>query len=97
MLFAKNSTSSRFPLSRPSQILIDGYQWGKPVGSLGSASTAFESTGIKTSNQPGVYVERGNDVNGFVNLFEDGLKTFKFVDRFPLDYKRVGENGITRS
>lgn len=85
VLFGKNATSSLFPLSRPSQILIDGYRWGKPVGSLGSASAAFKSTGIKTSSQPGVYVEKGNDVNDFVNLFEGGLKTFKFVDRFPLD------------
>jgi len=85
VLFEKNPTSSLFPLGRPSQILIDGYRWGKPVGSLGSASAAFKSTGINTSNQPGVYVEKGNDVNAFVKLFEGGLKTFKFVDRFPLD------------
>jgi catalase len=87
VLFAKNATSSLFPLSRPSQILIDGYRWGKPVGSLGSASVAFNITGINTSNQPGVYAEKGNDVDDFVNLFKGGLKTFKFVDRFPLDQK----------
>lgn len=85
VLFEKNPKSSLFPLGRPSQILIDGYRWGKPVGSLGSASAAFKSTGINTSNQPGVYVVKGNDVNAFVKLFEGGLKTFKFVDRFPLD------------
>lgn len=85
VLFAKDVTSPLFPLGRPSQILIDGYRWGKPVGSLGSASAAFKLTGIKTSNQPGVYVETGSDVNGLVSLFEGGLKTFKFVDRFPLD------------
>jgi catalase len=85
VLFKQNATSSLFPLSRPSQILIDGYRWGKPVGSLGSASAAFTDTGINTINQPGVYVEKGNDINDFIKSFEVGLKTFKFVDRFPLD------------
>jgi catalase len=85
VLFAKNATSSLFPLSRPSQILIDGFRWGKPVGSLGSASAAFNITGINTSNQPGVFAEKGSNVNDLVNLFKGGLKTFKFVDRFPLD------------
>jgi catalase len=80
-----NGTSTLFPQSRPSQILIDGYRWGKPVGSLGSASAALKSSGIQTSDQPGVFVENGDDVNDFVESFEGGLKTFKFVDRFPLD------------
>lgn len=88
VLFSKNATSSLFPLGRPSQILIDAYRWGKPVGALGSASAAFRSSDIKTQNQPGVYLGKGgaaDDIAAFVKSFEDGLKTFKFVDRFPLD------------
>jgi catalase len=84
-LFGKNATSTLFPQSRPSQILLDGYRWGKPVGSLGSGSAAFESAEINTSGQPGVFVQKANDVDKFVPLFEGGLKIFKFVDRFPLD------------
>lgn len=85
VLFEGGATSPLFPLSRPSQILIDGYRWGKPVGSLGSASAAFKDARINTSNQPGVFVETGSDVNALVSLFVGGLKTFKFVNRFPLD------------
>ncbi len=80
-LFTNGSTSTFFPANRPLQILVDGYRWGKPVGALGSASAVFRLAGITTT--PGVYANA--TVAALVSSFEGGLKTFKFVDRFPLD------------
>ena len=81
-LFISSSASTLYPLGRPNQILLDGYRWGKPVGALGSATAALESVGI--GETPGVFAN-STDVEGFVSSFETGLKTFKFVDRFPVD------------
>lgn len=82
-LVGGNATvSSLYPVGRPLQILVDGYRWGKPVGAIGSASTVFSVAGIP-GGKPGVY--SSSDVQGIVASFQDGLKTFKFVDRFPLD------------
>ncbi|CAG8950293.1 hypothetical protein HYFRA_00006786 [Hymenoscyphus fraxineus] len=81
-LFSGNgSVSTFFPAGRPTQILGDGYRWGKPVGALGTASTALDAAGVSTT--AGVF--KGAEVPVFVTEFEAGLKTFKFVDRFPLD------------
>lgn len=81
-LFAGNSSSTLFPAKRPTQILADGYRWGKPVGALGSSTSALKAAGVNTL--PGVY-QQASDIEKFVADFEDGLKVFKFVDRFPLD------------
>ncbi|KAL3425073.1 catalase [Phlyctema vagabunda] len=80
-LFRANSSSTLYPTGRPSQILLDGYHWGKPVGALGSASNVLSGAGISTT--AGVF--SGNSTSDFVSQFEDGLKTFKFTDRFPVD------------
>lgn len=80
-LFRPQAKSTLFPLGRPSQILTDGYRWGKPVAAVGSAAPVFNATSIPSG--PGVYA--GTDLEALVKEFEDGLKTFKFVDRFPLD------------
>lgn len=80
-LFNANTTSPLFPAGRPGQILLDGYRWGKPVGGLGSASSVLGEVGVPST--PGVYAEE--DVEKFVQEFEQGLATFKFTDRFPLD------------
>jgi catalase len=80
-LFAANATSTFFPSKRPSQILSDGYRWGKPVGGLGSAGLALTASGVTAGK--GVF--SGSDVGEFVKAFEEGLATFKFVDRFALD------------
>lgn len=80
-LFTNGSSSTFFPANRPLQILTDGYRWGKPVGALGSASSVLKLAGATTT--AGVFT--GNDTGSFVTSFEGGLKTFKFIDRFPLD------------
>lgn len=74
--------STLFPVGRPLQILLSGFRYGKPVAAIGDAEAVFESAGIPT-NATGVYtVDSGADL---AKPLEDGLRTFKFLDRFPLD------------
>jgi len=82
-LFTDGASSTFFPANRPLQILVDGYRWGKPVGSMGNATSTMKLAGANT--EPGVFSFEGSEVPDFVKLFEGGLKTFKFVDRFPVD------------
>ncbi|KAI4710497.1 hypothetical protein J4E89_004952 [Alternaria sp. Ai002NY15] len=83
---SRNATASArstlYPAGRPLQILQDGYRFGKPVGVLGSGNTAFGAAGIEAST-PGVYT--ASDVSAVVDQLSEGLKTFKFFDRYPLD------------
>ncbi|KAI4644317.1 hypothetical protein J4E93_006217 [Alternaria ventricosa] len=82
---SRNATSARstlYPAGRPLQILQDGYRFGKPVGVLGSSNSAFGAAGIEAST-PGVYT--ASDVSAVVDQLSEGLKTFKFFDRYPLD------------
>jgi len=79
-------SSTLFPANRPLQILVDGYRWGKPVGVLGSAFASLIAANIRVT--PGVFTslsQTSAGVSDFVNAFEGGLKTFKFIDRFPID------------
>ena len=76
-----NGTSPLYPLNRPLQILQNAYYFGKPVGSMGSGSNAFQFARI--GGTPGVYMT--NDSATLLSNFESGLKQFKFLDRFPLD------------
>ena len=76
-----NGTSPLYPLGRPLQILQNAYDFGKPVGALGSASTVFQLASI--IDGPGVYFS--NSTATLLSDFEAGLKTFKFLNRFPLD------------
>lgn len=76
-----NGTSPFYPLHRPRQILESAYNFGKPVGALGSASAAFQSAGIMQTS--GVYFRHSTAT--LITDFEAGLKQFKFLDRFPLD------------
>jgi catalase len=76
-----NGTSSLYPLGRPLQILQNAYDFGKPVGALGSASTVFQM--VRMMETSGVYFS--NSTATLLSDFEAGLKTFKFLDRFPLD------------
>jgi catalase len=82
-LFTNGTSSTYFPANRPLQILVDGYRWGKPVGALGSATPVLQLAGATTT--PGVFSGNSTDISNFVSAFEGGLKTFKFVDRFPVD------------
>ncbi|KAJ3528619.1 hypothetical protein NMY22_g9334 [Coprinellus aureogranulatus] len=72
--------SSLYPTGRPAQILRDAFNYGKPVGAVGDGKTGFDSV---TPGRPGVYFV--NSVGELANKIEEGLKTFKFTDRFPLD------------
>ncbi|KAK0646452.1 catalase-like domain-containing protein [Cercophora newfieldiana] len=80
-LFDKDSSSPLFPTGRPGQVLLDGYRWGKPVGGIGAAAVALEKAGVPETE--GVF--KAEDVESFVEGFEQGLARFKFTDRFPLD------------
>lgn len=86
---AKSFTSSPmkattlYPAGRPLQILLDAFRFGKPVGSLGSGSGALRNAGIGT-NRPGVYTAKSAS-ESFADSLKDGLRTFKFLDRFALD------------
>jgi catalase len=79
-----SARSTLYPAGRPLQILQDGYHWGKPVGVLGSDNTAFDVAGIQAGT-PGVYEFTSNDSSVIVNQLSEGLRTFKFLDRYPLD------------
>jgi catalase len=76
-----NGTSPLYPLGRPIQIVQNAYDYGKPVGALASASTVFQTANILEG--PGVYLS--NSTATLLADFEAGLKTFKFLERFPLD------------
>ena len=83
-----NATSSwrstLFPTGRPLQIVQDGYKWGKPVGVVGSGSQVFSAAGVQAGT-PGVYAFGANGTASIVDQLAEGLKTFKFLDRYPLD------------
>lgn len=74
--------SPLYPIGRPLQILQDGYNYGKPVGTAGNMTAVFEKAGVVVGG-PGVYL--GGGVEGLVKSVGEGLKVFKFLDRYPLD------------
>ncbi|RAK72661.1 catalase catB [Aspergillus fijiensis CBS 313.89] len=79
----QGNATTLYPAGRPLQILIDGFRFGKPVAALGSGSGALKSAGIATSRD-GVYVaDEASD--SFFDKFTEGLRTFKFLDRFAVD------------
>jgi catalase len=80
-LFDAKKKSTLYPPGRPTQIITDGYNWGKPVGFLGSADRARAAAGV--SNGPGVYA--ASDTGAIANSFREGLAVFKFTDRFATD------------
>lgn len=82
-----NTTSSArstlYPAGRPLQILQDGYRWGKPIGAMGASDSVFVSAGFQ-NKEAGVY-SSGDDAASLVDKLAEGLSTFKFLDRYPLD------------
>lgn len=80
-LFDNKMRSSLYPPGRPTQIVTDGYNWGKPLGFLGDATLALKAA--SASKGPGVY--EGKDIQAIVTNLRDGLAQFKFTDRFALD------------
>jgi catalase len=82
---ATKAATTLFPAGRPLQILQDGYQWGKAVGVVGSSAAAFGAAGIEAGT-PGVYqFGGGNDTKAIVEQIAEGLRTFRFLDRYSLD------------
>ena len=94
-IFSPNATASTlYPAGRPLQILLDSYHYGKPVGFIGDGQAAIQAANIPDG--PGVYVQssdkttKRSSLNGTESTsdiaasFKEGLKTFKFLDRFPV-------------
>ena len=94
-LFSANSTSALWPLGRPTQIVRDAFNYGKPIGVIGSGYTGLAQAGIAAGDSEalGVYVVPNSAGTGvlrssmgnFTAVFEQGLKRFKFLARFPVD------------
>lgn len=82
-LFDRKRKSTLFPPGRPLQIIVDGYNWGKPVGFLGNAKNVVKTAGL--NDGPGVYVQK--NTADIAKDFRKGLATFKFTDRFAQDGK----------
>lgn len=78
-----SSASTLYPAGRPLEILIDGFRFGKTVAALGSASSALRSAGI-ASPREGVYLAQ-SATDSFVKDIKEGLRTFRFLDRFAID------------
>lgn len=85
-LFNQFTQSTEYPSGRPLEILLDGFKWGKLVAAIGgsgrNATNLFDSVGIPSGD--GVFTSSSADAS-FASKFLDSLKTFKFLDRFPLD------------
>jgi catalase len=64
-------------------ILLDAFRFGKPVAALGRGVGALKTGQISTERE-GVYVA-GSVGDAFVKDVKEGLRTFKFLDRFALD------------
>ena len=88
--------SPLYPTNRPAQIVRDAYNYGKPVAGIGAGGrTGFEAAGLggeggvaEDAKSLGVYMveETGEAaVEGLADMLEDGLKVFKFLERFPID------------
>ncbi|KAJ5110620.1 hypothetical protein N7532_001155 [Penicillium argentinense] len=79
----QTKASTLFPAGRPLDILVDAFRFGKTVGALGKGSSALRSAQI-ASDRDGVYVSKSVGEK-FVKGIKEGLRTFKFLDRFALD------------
>ncbi|KAH6919205.1 catalase-like domain-containing protein [Coprinopsis sp. MPI-PUGE-AT-0042] len=79
--------SSLYPTGRPAQILRDAFNYGKPVGAAGSGKAGFDSSVVSKAGsdeaEAGVYIV--DDMAELTGQIEEGLKTFKFTSRYPLD------------
>lgn len=87
-LFDLATSSPLYPPMRPLQIANSAYLFGKPVAYFGGAapSPMLQAAGFKPAaakGDVGVYVS--TDIDQTVSSIEDGLKTFKFTGRFPVD------------
>ncbi|KAI1082269.1 catalase 3 precursor [Whalleya microplaca] len=76
--------SPLYPPMRPLQIANSAYLFGKPVGFFGEGtpSELLAAAGFDAQGD-GVYVSTAEA--DLVSGIEEGLKTFKFTSRFPVD------------
>ncbi|KAH9900574.1 catalase 3 precursor [Xylariomycetidae sp. FL2044] len=83
-IFDGTSSSPLYPPMRPFQIVSSGYLFGKPIGYFGDGtpSEMLTAAGIKVDTD-GVF--SSSLVDDMASSIEDGLKTFKFTSRFPVD------------
>ncbi|KAI9662946.1 MAG: hypothetical protein M1821_007993 [Bathelium mastoideum] len=94
-LFSTTKSSPLWPLGRPTQIMRDAFSYGKPIGVIGTGLEGLAQADIATSSGEalGVYVlpnsvktgASTSSMRNFTTSFEQGLKQFKFLERFPLD------------
>ncbi|CAG8889104.1 unnamed protein product [Penicillium nalgiovense] len=78
-----SGASTLYPAGRPLDILLDAFRFGKTVAALGKGSDALQSGQI-SSDRDGVYT--GKDAgDAFAKDIKEGLRTFKFLDRFAVD------------
>ncbi|KAI1351671.1 catalase [Xylaria sp. FL0043] len=85
-IFNLTPGSPLYPPMRPLQIATGAYLFGKPVAYFGGSapSQMLRAAGFAANNaSAGVFVN--GDLDQMVKSIEDGLKTFKFTSRFPLD------------
>lgn len=75
--------TSLYPAGRPLDVLIDAFRFGKTVGALGRGAAALRAARISRDRE-GVVVARTVG-DGFVDGIKEGLRTFKFLDRFAPD------------
>ncbi|KGO76731.1 Catalase, mono-functional, heme-containing [Penicillium italicum] len=78
-----SGASTLYPAGRPLDILLDAFRFGKTVGAIGQGSAALQSALI-SSDREGVYTGSTSG-DAFAKDLEEGLRTFKFLDRFALD------------
>ncbi|OQE46730.1 hypothetical protein PENCOP_c001G02092 [Penicillium coprophilum] len=78
-----SGSSSLYPAGRPLDILLDAFRFGKTVGALGKGSEALKS-GLISEDRDGVYTASSAG-DAFAKDVKEGLRTFKFLDRFAID------------
>lgn len=83
-LFSSSTASSLYPPQRPTSIIRNAFLYGKPVGAIGDGEEGLKVSSI--SARAGVYINGASTATQkIVDQFEEGLKTFKFLDRFATD------------
>jgi catalase len=79
---ATKTATTLYPAGRPLEILQNGYSWGKAVAVIGSSKAVMDAAGIE-ADTPGVFAD--NDAQSMAKKIAEGLHTFRFLDRYPLD------------
>ncbi|KAI1828370.1 catalase [Xylaria intraflava] len=85
-IFGVTPGSPLYPPMRPLQIATNAYLFGKPMGYFGGAapSSMLRIAGfVAEDGNDGVFF--GEDPDQMVEDIKNGLKTFKFTSRFPMD------------